>query len=183
MISRVAPLVRRVHEREQEHDRDRLARRACFSRRTPRPHRVLVERRAAPRLRSPCARGIGMRARRRAIGGGAGYVGSQISSLWHAAHLDLVAVALGDEQAGRRAVHLDHRVVGGGRAVDEDVELARRTPRAERSNRLGELLRCRSSRPSDWSSSVVGVLSSTTSPSGVTQMRSVNVPPTSTPTR
>ncbi len=35
--------------------------------------------------------------------------------------------------------------------------------------------------PVDWSSGVVGVLSSTTSPSGVTQMRSVNVPPTSTP--
>ena len=37
--------------------------------------------------------------------------------------------------------------------------------------------------PRDWSSRVVGVLSSTTSPAGVTQMRSVNVPPTSTPTR
>ena len=37
--------------------------------------------------------------------------------------------------------------------------------------------------PVDWSSVVVGVLSSTTSPSGVTQMTSVNVPPTSIPTR
>ena len=36
---------------------------------------------------------------------------------------------------------------------------------------------------SDWSSSVDGVFSSTTEPSGVTQMRSVNVPPTSTPMR
>ncbi len=37
--------------------------------------------------------------------------------------------------------------------------------------------------PIDWSSVVVGVLSRTTSPSGVMQMRSVNVPPTSVPTR
>ena len=37
--------------------------------------------------------------------------------------------------------------------------------------------------PLDWSSGVVGVLSRTTWPSGVMQMRSVNVPPTSTPTR
>jgi hypothetical protein len=37
--------------------------------------------------------------------------------------------------------------------------------------------------PTDWSSSVVGVLSSTTSPSDVMQMRSVNVPPTSQPMR
>src|SRR5262245_21217595 len=36
--------------------------------------------------------------------------------------------------------------------------------------------------PVDWSSSVVGVLSRTISPPGVTQMRSVKVPPTSTPT-
>ena len=39
------------------------------------------------------------------------------------------------------------------------------------------------STPSDWSAGVVGVLSRTTSPSGVMQIRSVNVPPTSTPTR
>ena len=55
---------------------------SCFSRRTPRAHRVLVERRAAPRRRSRMRSGIGMRARRRAIGGGAGYDGSQICSLW-----------------------------------------------------------------------------------------------------
>src|SRR5437763_12618589 len=36
--------------------------------------------------------------------------------------------------------------------------------------------------PTDWSSGVVGVLSRTTRPSGVTQIRSVNVPPTSMPT-
>ncbi len=39
------------------------------------------------------------------------------------------------------------------------------------------------STPTDWSSGVVGVLSRTTRPSGVMQIRSVNVPPTSTPTR
>ncbi len=37
--------------------------------------------------------------------------------------------------------------------------------------------------PVDWSSRVDGVLSRRTSPSGVTQMTSVNVPPTSTPMR
>src|SRR3954469_14179847 len=37
--------------------------------------------------------------------------------------------------------------------------------------------------PRDWSSRVVGVLSRTTVPSEATQIRSVNVPPTSTPTR
>ena len=52
------------------------------------------------------------------------------------AHLDLVAVALGDEQAGGRTVHLDHRVVRGRGAVDEDVhlvaELAQATGRSAR---------------------------------------------------
>lgn len=37
--------------------------------------------------------------------------------------------------------------------------------------------------PTDWSCGVDGVLSSTTAPVGVTQMRSVKVPPTSIPTR
>ena len=66
---------------EQEHDRDRLARRAASAggrRGAPRPRRAV----RAPRRRKFMRSGIGMRARRRAIGGGAGYVGSQISSLW-----------------------------------------------------------------------------------------------------
>ena len=53
-----------------------------------------------------------------------------------AAQLDLVAVALGHEQPGGRAVHLDHRVVGGGGAVHEDVEVA-----AERVELDAETLR------------------------------------------
>ena len=56
-----------------------------------------------------------------------------------APQLDLVAVALGDEQAGGRAVHLDHRVVGGRGAVHEDVELARRTSASDEAEAVGEL--------------------------------------------
>ena len=56
-----------------------------------------------------------------------------------AAQLDLVAVALGDEQPGRRAVHLDHRVVGGGGAVHEDVEVAAERVELD-AEALGELL-------------------------------------------
>ena len=66
---------------------------------------------------------IGIRARRRAIGIGPGAFGSQICFLVAAPQLDLVAVAFGHEEAGVGAVHLDHRVVGGGGAVHEDVEL------------------------------------------------------------
>src|SRR5262249_14128650 len=36
--------------------------------------------------------------------------------------LDLVAVPFGHEQPRRRAAHLDHRVVGGGGAVHDNVE-------------------------------------------------------------
>ena len=56
-----------------------------------------------------------------------------------APQLDLVAVTFGHEQAGRRAVHLDHRVVGGGRAVHEDVEVAAE-PVELHAEALGELL-------------------------------------------
>ena len=45
----------------------------------------------------------------------------------------------GDEQAGGRAVHLDHRVVGGGGAVDDDVEVAAEVAEVE-PEPLGELL-------------------------------------------
>ena len=100
-----------------------------------------------------------MRARRRAIGIGAGIRRVPDLLLVDPAHLDLVAVALGDEQAGRRAVHLDHRVVGGGGAVHDDVELARRARSSERPKRSATSAMPFIT-PVDWSSSVVGVLSS-----------------------
>ncbi len=116
-----APLVLRVHEAEQEHHRHRLHAELLQT-----PHAaadgVLVERREhlAAEVHSlgdgdarPPARD-GRRGRVRRV---------PDLLLVDAAHLDLVAMPLGHEQAGRRAVHLDHRVVGGGRAVDEDVDL------------------------------------------------------------
>ena len=125
--------------------------------------------------------GTGMRRPAPGDGIGAGYAGVPDLLLVDPPHLDLVAVALGDEQPRGRTVHLDHRVVGGGGAVHEDLDLGaevgERSPKA--LGQLGEPFIT----PSDWSSRVVGVLSRTTSPSGVTAIRSVNVPPTSTPTR
>jgi hypothetical protein len=56
-----------------------------------------------------------------------------------APQFDFVAVAFGDEQAGRRAVHLDHRVVGGGGAVHEDVQVAAERRKLD-VEALGELL-------------------------------------------
>ncbi len=52
--------------------------------------------------------------------------------------LDLVSVPLGHEQAGGRAVHLDHRVVGGGGAVHEDLELGTKL-RQRQAETLGQL--------------------------------------------
>ncbi len=129
-----APLVVGVHEGEQEHHRDRphaelpaaAARRAA-----PRPRRGASSTLPSKSIRS----GIGMRARRRAIGGGRRVRRVPDLLLVHPAHLDLVAVALGDEQAGGRAVHLDHRVVGGRGAVHERCRAARRARRATRPKR------------------------------------------------
>ena len=96
---------------------------------------------------------------------GAGAAGSQICSLWTRRILDLVVVAFGDEQAGRGPVHLDHRVVGGGGAVHQDVGLVAELAQAQ-AELLGQLPEPRHDPSSDWSFRVEGVLSSTTSPVG-----------------
>ena len=117
-----AALVRGVHEREQVHDGDRARRRASSGvarRGAPR----LVEREQRPCLRNPCVPGSGC-APGGARSGSARVVRIPDLFLVAAPQLDLVAVPFGDEQTRRRAVHLDHRVVGGGGAVHEDLEVA-----------------------------------------------------------
>ena len=65
-----------------------------------------------------------------------------------AAQLDLVAMALRGDQPGHRAAHLDHRVVGGGRAVHDDRGLRQQLARASGARRA-PAARCRSCTPSD----------------------------------
>jgi hypothetical protein len=132
-----APLVIRVHEAEQEHHRDRTHAELLQTLHAA-THGLLVERRedlasVVHALRDRDARPPACDGRRR----GVRRVPDRF--LVHAAHLDLVAVALGHQQAGRRAVHLDHRVVGGGRAVDEDVDLGAEV-RQRAIQPIGELL-------------------------------------------
>ena len=93
-----APLVLRVHEREQVHHRDR-AHAELLQALHAAPHGVLVERQQRPSPSKFTRSGIGMRARRRAIGVGPGIVRVPDLFLVAAPQLDLVAVALGDEQA------------------------------------------------------------------------------------
>ena len=128
-----APLMVGVHEREQEHDRHRP------DPEVPQPahaasDRVLVEGQddLAPVVHPLWDRDPGP-----ASGDRRGRRVRRVPDLLlvDAAHLDLVPVALSDEQPRRGAVHLDHRVVGGGGAVDEDLELA-----AEGSERHAEPL-------------------------------------------
>ena len=125
--------------------------------------------------------GIGMRARRRAIGGGAGYDGSQISSL-----------CTRRSSISSRWPSVTSRPVAAP-SISIIVLSAVVVPCTSASSAAHSSAGAMSSvpaswaspfmTPSDWSSDVVGVLSSTSSPAGVTQMRSVKVPPTSTPTR
>ena len=136
--SRRPPLVGRVHEAEQEHHRDRRARRAGVSRRTP----ARTASSSSGESTSPSkAQPLGDRDARPAAGDRRRRRVRRVPDLLlvHPAHLDLVAMALGDEQAGRRAVHLDHRVVGGGRAVDDDVELRGRSRSSVSAEAVGEL--------------------------------------------
>src|SRR3954468_8814538 len=122
-----------------------------------------------------------MRTRRRAIGVGAGYVGSQISSLW----TRRISISSRWPSVTSRPV--------GAPSISIIVLSAVVVPcttmsRSEQSWSSERPLRSATSAmafitPVDWSSSVVGVLSSWTRPSGGTQMTSVNWPPTSTPMR
>ena len=174
-----ATLVRRIHEREQVHHGDR-AHAELLQTLHPAAHGVFVEleqdvalevHALADRDASAAPRD---RCRARIV---------RVPDLFFVAapQLDLVAVTFGDEQAGGRAVHLDHRVVGGGGAVHDDLEFAAEPAEVE-PEAVGELAET----VHDPGRLVVerdGVLSSTTSPAGVTHMRSVNVPPTSMPTR
>ncbi len=122
-----------------------------------------------------------MRARRRAIGTGGGAVGSQISSLWSrrssissrcpsvasrpvGAPLISIMVLSAVVVPWTKASRAPQKAVGSSPKVAASCSMPVRTP-------------------TDWSSGVVGVLSRTTWPSGVMQIRSVKVPPTSTPTR
>ena len=123
----------------------------------------------------------GMRARRRAIGAGAGYVGSQISSLWtRRISISSRCPSVTSRPVG--APFISIIVLSAVVVPWTRMSISAQTSESGRSNRSASCWRPFMT-PTDWSSGVVGVLSSTTSPSGVTQMRSVNVPPTSTPTR
>src|SRR3954471_3347315 len=153
---------------------------SCRSRRTPaRTASSSSGFRTSPvcDIRSP----IAMRARRRAIAGGAGYDGSQIISLW-TRRISISSRWPWVTSSPVRAPFISIIVLSAvvvpwttmSRPVQSCVTV---TPKCSASWPMPVIT------PRDWSSSVVGVLSSTTSPSSVTQIRSVNVPPTSTPTR
>ena len=125
--------------------------------------------------------GIGMRLRRRAIGNGAGYDGSQICSLC----TRRISISSRWPSVTRRPVAapfisiivLSAVVVPCTRMSSWEQRSASGIPKRSASCVRPFIT------PVDWSSSVVGVLSRMISPAGVTQMRSVNVPPTSTPMR
>jgi hypothetical protein len=131
-----ADLMLWVHGREQVHHRDR-AHAQLFEAPHARPHRILVQRQQylalevdplGDRNAGPAARDrLGARRRR-------------IPDLFlvAASQLDLVAVALGDEQSGVGTVHLDHRVVAGGGAVHDDLDLVAELGRAQ-AELFGEL--------------------------------------------
>ena len=125
--------------------------------------------------------GIGIRARRRAIGIGAGYVGSQISSLW----TRRISISSRCPRVTRSPVAAPSISIIVLSAVV--VPCTTMSSCAHSSGRVSPKRSANSAMPFitpvDWSSSVDGVLSSSTSPAGVTQMTSVNVPPTSTPIR
>jgi hypothetical protein len=112
-----ALLVARMDEREQEDDRDRLDLLKRQARERS-PDRVLVERHDDVTLEveplghadAAAPRADRRRGRRRRV---------PDVLLEAAPELDLVAMAVARDQAGHRAVHLDHRVVGGGRAVHD----------------------------------------------------------------
>ena len=122
-----------------------------------------------------------MRARRRAMGGGAGYDGSQICSLW-TRRISISSRWPSVTSRPTAAPFISIMVLS---AVVVPCTTMSSCPQS--SARVSPKRSASWPRPVitpiDWSSSVVGVLSSTTSPAGVTQMRSVKVPPTSTPTR
>ena len=114
------PLVVGVHEAEQEHHGDRLHAERLEAA-DPVADGVLVEGQHDVALEvAP----LGDRDAGPPPGDGSGSGVGRVPDLLlvDPPHLDLVAVAFGDEQPGGRAVHLDHRVVGSGGAVDHDVE-------------------------------------------------------------
>ena len=124
-----ALLVGGIQEREQEAHRDRLD--ALAAQPAHRlAHRVLVERRhhraaeIEPLGNAEAVAPARDRRRRRE---------RRIPDvlLEAAADVDLVAVALRGEQAGLRAVHLDHRVVGGGGAVHDEIGAREERSRVE----------------------------------------------------
>src|SRR5271169_4193995 len=122
-----------------------------------------------------------MRARRRAIGAGAGYDGSQISSLWtRRISISSRWPSVTSSPVGAPLISiivLSAVVVPCTRISSSPQSWLSGIPKRSASWVSPFIT------PLDWSSAVVGVLSRTTSPSGVMQRRSVNVPPTSTPSR
>ncbi len=158
-----AQLVHRVEVGVEEHDRDRRDRRtpagdavAC----APPPRRAASRPRPRP---SSARRSRAGPAAARSARAAEGRVPDVL--LVAAAHLDLVAESLGDEQPGRRARHLDHRVVARGRPVHDRRRSAPAPPRSSRGPRRPRACPMPSSTPSDWSLGVVGVFSRTTVPS------------------
>ena len=125
-----AQLVDRVDEREQQHDGERLD--ALLPHATERAtHGLLVERHDDVALEvealgnavALAARADRWRRRQRGI---------PDVLLEAAPDLDLVAVAVAGDEPGDRPRHLDHRVVGGRRAVDDQVGAGEQLGHAER---------------------------------------------------
>ena len=128
------PFVLGIDEREEVHHRDR-ADAELLQALDAAPHGVLVERLQHRTLE---VHTLADRDAGAAPGDGRGARIVRVPDLFLVApaQFDLVAVTFGDEQTRLRAVHLDHRVVGGRGAVHEDVEI-----RAERREREAEPLR------------------------------------------
>ena len=114
------PFVVRVDEAEEEADGDRLDAQLLEALHAP-PYGHLVEREHDVALEVTA---FGNRDPGPATGNRMGRRVGRIPDvlLVVAAQLDLVAVAFGGQQPGGGAAHLDHGVVGGGRAVHERLQ-------------------------------------------------------------
>ena len=122
-----------------------------------------------------------MRTRRRAMGVGAGYDGSQISSLY-TRRISISSRWPRVTSSPVGAPFISIMVLSAVVVPCTTMSIWRQRSSSERSKRSASWPMPFIT-PIDWSSSVVGVLSRTTSPAGVTQIRSVKVPPTSHPMR
>src|SRR5271155_4091864 len=92
------------------------------------------------------------------------------------AHLDDVAMTLGGQEPGARALVLQERIGRDRRAVDDAVGLGQQGRAGPRPSRAASAV-SPSSTPSDGSSGIDGTFASVAPPASSIATRSVNVPP------